>query len=59
MTDGYFYHLLLKLENSNVDLFTALDQEIAKHNDKAIAEIHYDKCLKAKSFFSLVSHMVN
>ena len=33
MTDGYFYRLLLKLENSKEDLFKALEREISKTRD--------------------------
>ena len=59
LTDGHFYRLLLKLESSKDDLYKALEKEIKRKSELAIAENHYNKCLKAKSFFLLMSNLVN
>jgi hypothetical protein len=58
LTDGFYYRLLMKIENSKDDLFKALDDYISKNNETVIANQHHQKCLLAKSFFSLIANMV-
>jgi hypothetical protein len=59
MSDGHFYRFLLKLQNTKGDLYLTLEKEIQKNNERKLAKTHSMNSLKAKSFFSLVSNMVN
>ena len=57
MTDGYYYRLLLKLENSKQGLLNALESEVIKSSQHQVACTHYEKCIQAKAFFSFVSNL--